>query len=71
METSLLYQQVQVIKCIKIGLLCQEHDPCKRPLIWDVIHDINQMESTYGQRKPKELSVRQVSTDAPLLIPGS
>jgi hypothetical protein len=68
---SLLYQQIQVIKCIKIGLLCQEHDPCKRPFIWDVIRDINEMESIYGQiRKPNESSVGQVSTDT-LYIPGS
>ncbi|PAN41622.1 hypothetical protein PAHAL_8G056600 [Panicum hallii] len=62
-KMSLLYQQIQVIKCIKIGLLCQEHDPCKRPFIWDVIRDINEMESIYGQiRKPNESSVGQISS---------
>ncbi|CAO2141153.1 unnamed protein product [Urochloa humidicola] len=64
-ETSLLYQQIQVIKCIKLGLLCQEHDPCKRPFIWDVIRDINKMESTYGKlRNPYESSVSQISSYA-------
>ncbi|CAO2148079.1 unnamed protein product, partial [Urochloa humidicola] len=65
-ETSLLYQQIQVIKCMKMGLLCQEHDPCKRPFIWDVIRDINTMESTYGKfRNPYyESSVSQISSYA-------
>ncbi|CAN6374554.1 unnamed protein product [Urochloa humidicola] len=51
---------------MKMGLLCQEHDPCKRPFIWDVIRDINTMESTYGKlRNPYyESSVSQISSYA-------
>ncbi|KAM3336721.1 hypothetical protein ACQJBY_030629 [Aegilops geniculata] len=42
-ETPLKYQQID--KLIKIGLLCQEKDPCKRPSISDIIHVINELES--------------------------
>ncbi|KAF7104956.1 hypothetical protein CFC21_105816 [Triticum aestivum] len=46
-ETPLVYQQVA--KCIKIGLLCQEQDPSKRPFIWDMIHDIRETEGINGK----------------------
>ncbi|KAM0927413.1 hypothetical protein ACQ4PT_002862 [Festuca glaucescens] len=45
-ETPLIYQQVA--KCMEIGLLCQEIDPSKRPFIWDMIHDIREMEGANG-----------------------
>ncbi|XBI33194.1 hypothetical protein VPH35_056552 [Triticum aestivum] len=48
-ETPWAYQQLQITKCIGIGLHCQESDPYKRPFIWDVIHDINETEDTLGQ----------------------
>ncbi|XP_044352258.1 uncharacterized protein [Triticum aestivum] len=43
-ETPLKYRQID--KLIKIGLLCQEKDPCKRPSISDIIYVINELEST-------------------------
>ena len=46
-ETPLVYQQVA--KCIEIGLLCQEHDPSKRPFIWEMIHDIREIEGINGK----------------------
>ncbi|XP_047053007.1 uncharacterized protein LOC124659111 [Lolium rigidum] len=46
-ETPLIYQQVA--KCMDIGLLCQEIDPCKRPFIWDMIHDIREIEGVNGK----------------------
>ncbi|CAM0901810.1 unnamed protein product [Alopecurus aequalis] len=46
-ESPLCYQQVT--KCIEIGLLCQEIDPCKRPFISEIIRDISQMDCTAGQ----------------------
>ncbi|KAM0830195.1 hypothetical protein ACQ4PT_066368 [Festuca glaucescens] len=45
-ETPLVYQQVA--KCMEIGLLCQEIEPSKRPFIWDIIHDIREMEGVNG-----------------------
>ncbi|VAH99897.1 unnamed protein product [Triticum turgidum subsp. durum] len=41
-ETQLAYQQVA--KCVEIGLLCQEIDPSKRPYIWQMIHDIREID---------------------------
>ncbi|KAM0839609.1 hypothetical protein ACQ4PT_060205 [Festuca glaucescens] len=46
-ETPLVYQQVA--KCMEIGLLCQEIDPSKRPFIWDMIHDIREIEGVNGK----------------------
>ncbi|KAI4969276.1 hypothetical protein ZWY2020_000190 [Hordeum vulgare] len=46
-ETPLVYQQVA--KCIEIGLLCQELNPSKRPFIWEIIHDIREIEGVNGQ----------------------
>ncbi|XP_051222372.1 uncharacterized protein [Lolium perenne] len=46
-ETPLIYQQVA--KCMEIGLLCQEIDPSKRPFVWDMIHDIREMEGANGK----------------------
>ncbi|EMS49145.1 Cysteine-rich receptor-like protein kinase 26 [Triticum urartu] len=46
-ESPLCYQQVT--KCIDIGLLCQEIDPCQRPFISEIIDDIGKMECTTGQ----------------------
>lgn len=46
--TPLEYQQITM--CIKIGMLCQEYDPSKRPVIWDIIRDINKMDVGNGQR---------------------
>lgn len=37
----------EVTKCIELGELCQTSDPCKRPFIWDIIHDIK-LEGTNG-----------------------
>ncbi|XP_044354297.1 cysteine-rich receptor-like protein kinase 24 [Triticum aestivum] len=48
-ETPWAYQQLQITKCIGIGLHCQESDPYKRPFIWDVIHDINKTDGTLEQ----------------------
>ncbi|KAF7046956.1 hypothetical protein CFC21_055941 [Triticum aestivum] len=42
--TPFRYQQVA--KLIDIGLLCTEIDPCKRPSISEIIHDINELERT-------------------------
>lgn len=39
----------QVTKCMEIGSLCQEIDPAKRPFIWDIIHDIREMEGVNGK----------------------
>ncbi|CAM0908697.1 unnamed protein product [Alopecurus aequalis] len=61
MESPLSYQQV--IRCIDIGLLCQEIEPCNRPFIREIVRDINEMdvtntqisndnESTVGQIRP-------------------
>ncbi|XP_037419444.1 putative receptor-like protein kinase At4g00960 [Triticum dicoccoides] len=41
-ETQLAYQQVA--KCLEIGLLCQEIDPSKRPYIWQMIHDVREID---------------------------
>uniref|UniRef100_A0ACD5WKS8 Uncharacterized protein n=1 Tax=Avena sativa TaxID=4498 RepID=A0ACD5WKS8_AVESA len=46
-ESPLCYQQVT--KCIDIGLLCQEIDPCKRPFISEIIHDVRKMDCTNGK----------------------
>jgi hypothetical protein len=45
-ETPLAYHQVA--KFLEIGLLCQEIDPSKRPFIWDLMHDIREMEGVDG-----------------------
>ncbi|KAM3215248.1 hypothetical protein ACQJBY_067308 [Aegilops geniculata] len=59
-ETELVYQQVA--KCIKIGLLCQEIDPSKRPFIWDIIDDIRQAEGVNGSiRNDSEYKFGQIS----------
>ncbi|XP_047071045.1 cysteine-rich receptor-like protein kinase 29 [Lolium rigidum] len=47
MGTPLDYQQIT--KCIDIGLLCQDNDPCNRPSICEIVHDINEMERTNSQ----------------------
>uniref|UniRef100_A0ACD6ABL2 Uncharacterized protein n=3 Tax=Avena sativa TaxID=4498 RepID=A0ACD6ABL2_AVESA len=58
-ETTLGYQQVT--KCIELGQLCQISDPCKRPFIWDIIHDIK-MEGTNGSiNNAIESTVDQIS----------
>lgn len=55
----MVYQQVAT--CIKIGLLCQEHDPSKRPFIWDMIHDIREIEGINGKiSNACEHSFRQI-----------
>ncbi|XP_047057857.1 U-box domain-containing protein 52-like [Lolium rigidum] len=46
-ETPFRYQQIT--KLIEIGLLCQEKDPYKRPLISDIVRGINELESTDRQ----------------------
>ncbi|XP_071683880.1 uncharacterized protein [Lolium perenne] len=46
-ETPFRYQQIA--KLLEIGLLCQEKDPYRRPFISDIIHVINELESTDWQ----------------------
>ncbi|KAM0930391.1 hypothetical protein ACQ4PT_001091 [Festuca glaucescens] len=42
-EITLAYQQIT--KCIEIGILCQATDPCKRPLISDIMNAIDEIGS--------------------------
>ncbi|XP_037441556.1 uncharacterized protein LOC119309712 [Triticum dicoccoides] len=44
-----LFRCQQIEKLIEIGLLCQQDDPYKRPFISEIIHVINELESTYSK----------------------
>jgi hypothetical protein len=59
-ETPFRYQQIT--KLIEIGLLCQERAPYKRPFISDIVHEINDLESTDRQiSNVNESTVGEVS----------
>jgi hypothetical protein len=63
-QTQYMYKQIA--KLIEIGLLCQEKDPCNRPSISDIIHDITELESTNMKiNNTDESTAGQVSSCAP------
>nr|CAJ19370.1 putative vesicle associated membrane protein [Triticum aestivum] len=57
-----LFRCQQIEKLIEIGLLCQQDDPYKRPFISEIIHVINELESTYSKiSNANESTIGQIS----------